>query len=285
MEVIRAKVLGYCMGVRRAVDAAKQALLQNQGTGRKVYTLGPLIHNPLVLDKLAAEGLSVLSEGEVDNIDSRSVVLIRAHGTSPAVMERLRLAGSEVIDATCPRVHLSQQRAREWSAKGYEVIIAGDKNHGEVLSISGFAASPVVVVQDAEEARRLELPEKSILIAQTTFSPAVFAEISTILLKKNPSLVVYNSICSATMERQKALLALQGRVDGILVVGGKNSANTRRLYETAARLCGRVALIEDESQLPVEFCDGKAVKVVGITAGASTPEEVIAAVEKKLIKL
>ena len=284
MEVIRAAVLGYCMGVRRAVDAAAKALAEKRGTGCKVYTLGPLIHNPSVLAKLAAEGLSVLSEQTLDRADSQSVVLIRAHGTSPAVMERLRQAGCEVVDATCPRVHLSQKRAQEWSEKGYEIIIAGDKNHGEVLSISGFAAAPVQVVQNAEEARNLVPAEKSVLIAQTTFSPSVFAEISGILLKKNSSLLVYNSICSATLERQEALQALHGRVDGIVVVGGKNSANTKRLYETAQHLFdserGRAVLIEDETQLPSDFC---ALKAVGITAGASTPEEVIAAVEKRLL--
>ncbi len=282
MKVIRAAVLGYCMGVRRAVDAAEKSLRENEAFEKKIWTLGPLIHNPTVLSNLKDRGLQVLSKETVTSADSSSIVIIRAHGTTPSVMRQLEQASVQIVDATCPRVHLSQKRASEWSSKGYAVIIAGDRNHGEVTSIIGFAEEhsvPTFVVQNFDEACTLSVPEKTVLIAQTTFSPEEFEKITNVLKSKNAGLVVFNSICSATLERQNALKDLAGQVDGILVIGGKNSANTRRLYETAVSIC-RSALIENEMQIPEEFY---AMGVVGITAGASTPDEVIDRVERTLI--
>lgn len=281
MKVIRAAVLGYCMGVRRAVDAAEKSLQENESLHKQIFTLGPLIHNPTVLKNLENRGLRVLSTETVSSAGNSSVVIIRAHGTTPSVMRQLEQASVQIVDATCPRVHLSQKRAAEWSEKGYAVIIAGDRNHGEVTSIIGFAEEHFVqtfVVQDVDEACKLSVPEKSILIAQTTFSPEEFKKITAVLQSKNDKIVVFNSICSATLERQNALKDLAGQVDGILVIGGRNSANTRRLYETAASIC-HAALIENETQIPPEFYD---MEAVGITAGASTPDEVIDKTERSL---
>ena len=329
MEVIRASVMGFCMGVRRAVEKAEQALADSQrgdgqgygeGSKGRVYSLGPLIHNPTVLSDLERRGLEVIPPDATsfaggDNGDKTSggdsganddnsspggdsgpspsslngsSVIIRAHGTTPAMMDALESAGARVIDATCPKVHLSQRRVREWSAKGYGIIIAGDRNHGEVTSIASFAgpapSGGVAVVQDAGEAEALAerggLPDKAVLIAQTTFSPAEFARISQFLKERLPSLVVFDSICSATMERQEALKELAEKVDGIIVIGGTSSANTRRLYESAKNLVPLADLIEDASMIKKEFY---ALKRVGITAGASTPEAVIKEVEETLL--
>ncbi|MBP5156514.1 MAG: 4-hydroxy-3-methylbut-2-enyl diphosphate reductase [Treponema sp.] len=321
MEVIRASVMGFCMGVRRAVEKAEQALADSQrgdgqgygeGSKGRVYSLGPLIHNPTVLSDLERRGLAVIppdatsfaggDSGANDDNSSPggdsgpspsslngSSVIIRAHGTTPAMMDALESAGARVIDATCPKVHLSQRRVREWSAKGYGIIIAGDRNHGEVTSIASFAgpdpSGGVAVVQDAGEAEALAdrggLPDKAVLIAQTTFSPAEFARISQFLKERLPSLVVFDSICSATMERQEALKELAEKVDGIIVIGGTSSANTRRLYESAKSLVPLADLIEDASMIRKEFY---ALKRVGITAGASTPEAVIKEVESSLLE-
>ncbi len=282
MKVIRADVLGFCMGVKRAVDLADKTLLE--AGSKKVYSLGPLIHNPTVLADFEKRGLSVLSDDKMSCVQENSLVLIRAHGTTPEVMVQLESRNCTVVDATCARVHLSQKRAEEWSGKGYQIIIAGDRNHGEVTSIAGFATkcagSSVVIVQNAKEAQEISVAENSVLIAQTTFSPVEFARIKELLMQKNPELVVFNSICFATMERQKALKNLQGRVEGILVIGGKTSANTRRLYETACSVCSKAALIENVSEIPDEFF---CLQNVGITAGASTPEAVIQSVEKALL--
>ena len=294
MEIIRAKVLGYCMGVKRAVDCAERALEENGAGGAAaasaLYTLGPLIHNPSVLQELSGRGLRVLDAAQDDfsSLPPDSVVIVRAHGTTPDVLAALTAARARIVDATCPRVHLSQRRAEEWSGKGFAVIIAGDKNHGEVTSISGFAAKGatasgaegcVCVVQDSAEAEQLAVPEKAVLIAQTTFSPLEFEKIAQVLRQKNPSIILFNSICSATMERQNALRELAGCVDGMLVVGGCSSANTRRLFETAQSLCPAAALIETAAQIPAQFFG---LARVGITAGASTPDSVIVAVEEAL---
>ena len=287
MEVRRAAIMGFCMGVRRAVEKASQALEGEADLGRaglrgKVYSLGPLIHNPTVLSGLEGRGLRVLPPDAASLPDLRGAsVVIRAHGATPRVVEALQEAGARVIDATCPKVHLSQRRAREWSKKGYGIVIAGDRNHGEVTSISSFSQGPVFVVQSAEEAGGLALPPRCVLIAQTTFSPSEFDRISQVLRGRLPGLVVFNSICSATMERQDALVELAEGVDGIIVIGGKSSANTRRLYERAQGLVPLADLIEDASMVREEFFS---LERVGITAGASTPEAVIRAVEDRLLE-
>jgi len=280
MKVIRAKILGYCMGVRRAVEGAEKAL--DDSLGKTVYTLGPLIHNPSVMNALQSRGLKILDADKDEqflSLNEQSVVLIRAHGTTPDVLEKLREMNVCIKDSTCPRVHISQKRAAEWSSKGFTVIIAGDKNHGEVTGIQGFANGRSVVVQTKEEASSLLVPPKSVLIAQTTFSPVEFEAISSIILQKNPDVQVFNSICPATMERQEALLELKGMADAIIVIGGKNSANTRRLYETAISVCPRAALIERAAEIPEDYFS---LQTVAITAGASTPDSIINQVEKAL---
>ena len=295
MQVIRASVMGFCMGVKRAVEKAEQALdgaAPAAGLPGRVFSLGPLIHNPTVLSDFEARGLTILSPDGSGFPDVRGAsVIIRAHGTTPRVMEELEQAGAKVIDATCPKVHLSQKRVREWSGRGYDIVIAGDRNHGEVTSIASFAvAEPqsggrVFVVQDAAEAARLAagggLSDRCVLIAQTTFSPAEFERIRCVLEERAGGIRVFNSICSATMERQEALRALAAQVEGIVVVGGKSSANTRRLYERAKSLVPLADLIEDVSMLRPEFFR---LERVGITAGASTPEAVVKAVEERLLQ-
>lgn len=276
MKVIRARVLGFCMGVRRAVETASESLENNRLTGKKVFTLGPLIHNPLVMDSLEKKGAEVLENSSFCRVNKDSIVIIRAHGTTPGIVSELEDKGALILDATCPRVHLSQKRAAEWAARGFSVIIAGDKNHGEVVSISGYADNHAVVIESAEEASAMDIPKKSVLIAQTTFSPSEFKKISDVLKCRNPSLQIFNSICPATMERQNALKELENKTDGIIVIGGRNSANTRRLYETAASICRNSVLIENSSEIPDDFLG---MNVIGLTAGASTPDSVIDDVE------
>ena len=278
MKVVRASVLGYCMGVKRAVESAEKALSTPRTSG-SVYTLGPLIHNPSVLASLSERGLSVLDVKDIANLTPEDRVIIRAHGTTPQIEACIKKTGASVIDATCPRVHVSQRRASEWSDKGCAIIIAGDKNHGEVTSIGSYAKGQCFVVQTPEEAEKLDLPPKAVLLAQTTFSPDQFSKIASILTKKNPTLTVFDSICTATLERQRALRLLSP-VDGIIVIGGRNSANTRRLYESALTLAPCACLIETEAEIPANFFK---LETVALTAGASTPDSVIDAVEKTLL--
>lgn len=315
MKIIRAKILGYCMGVRRAVELAENALAVNA----KVFSLGPLIHNEAALSDLEKRGLFILKENQIDDVISgvSSVsevppvirVVIRAHGVPPKTEKLLTKRGFELVDATCPLVKRSQKIAAEYAEKGWTVILAGDRNHGEVTGIAGYAGGNFVLVQNADEAKEFvgagktvdakndvgagktvdvknDAPPTSpaaslsaVLLAQTTFSKTEFEKIENILRKKYETFRVMNTICPATKERQNALTELAPLVDGILVIGGKNSANTARLFTSAKKLCARAALIENADDIPDDFFS---LERVGITAGASTPDSVICAVEEKL---
>ncbi len=294
-------MLGRCMGVRRAVDLAlKTAETERQGAGRPVFTLGPLIHNPQAVADLEKHGVR---ETSADNPATRgAVVIIRAHGVPPQLRARIEAAGAEIVDATCPRVIASQRKAEEWAGQGYQVIIAGDPGHGEVAGIKGFAEKgaaaarrpnriPVAVVASAAEAADIELSPPFALLAQTTIKEDEYEAIRrtiTLRAEEIPDAaeaggaqnLYFDTICPATAERLAALRALAKDTDAIVVVGGRNSANTSRLYSTAKILCGNAWLVETAAELPPEVFK---FSRVGITAGASSPdqtvEEVAAALE------
>lgn len=273
MKVILAEVLGYCMGVRRAVDSAYHSLEEN--SGKKVFSLGPLIHNQAALDALGEKGLNVLQESDIEKISADSIVVVRAHGIPPETMGRLEDRKCIVVNATCPRVLASQKNAKRYGEQGYTVILAGDKNHGEVVGIAGFAGDKFILVESRIDAEKIPVfgpDEKAVLLCQTTFSQEEFSQIAEVLSEKINGLKVMNTICSATRERQEALQKICPEVDGVLVVGGKNSANTRRLFQIAEENCSKAALIETYNEIPESFFS---LEKVGITAGASTPDSVI----------
>lgn len=293
MEVIRAKIMGFCSGVRRAVSAAEKALSLNEKKEGTVWTLGPLIHNPMILEKLSERGLKILDEKEA-RVSEKDTVIIRAHGVSPAVMRHLRHSAGNLIDATCPLVMQSQKRASEYARRGYTIFFAGDEGHAEVVGIQGFvreaiekskSKSAFFIVKSAAEFSlifdSLEdfFERKFVLLSQTTFSPVIFEEIRSLFKKKCPSAKVVCSICPATNERQESLKSLCETVDGVLVIGGRASANTNRLFATAKEKCAFAALIENETEIPKSFFS---LKKVGVTAGASTPDDVIDSVENAL---
>ena len=281
MEIIRASVLGFCFGVRRAVELAEKALSENPG--KKVYSLGPLIHNENALSALEEKGLHILEESDIAELEEGSVVIIRAHGVAPSVTDALEKRGCKIIDATCPRVKASQKMVERYSSENDYVVLTGDINHGEVIGIAGYAGENFSQIQDYEEAERFNIKDGDnknvILLSQTTYSPKEFEKIENLFKSKFHNLAVMNTICPATNERQEALLELCGLVDGVLVVGGKNSANTKRLYQTAAANCKLAAHIQSAADIPQEFFN---LKTIGITAGASTPDEIIEDVERKL---
>lgn len=292
MEIVRADILGFCSGVRRAVNAAEEALASGgEGT---VWSLGPLIHNPLVLAGFGARGLRVLGEDGLDGVSPLDTVVVRAHGVRPSLLRALRSRAGRIVDATCPLVMQSQKRASEYARRGYAIVFAGDRGHGEVVGIEGFVDDAAAksgrpkaffVVRDAAElaelfgSGRIPRGREAVLLSQTTFSPAVFEEIRGEFWRRVPGAKVVGSICPATAERQDALVRLCARVDGVLVVGGRESANTNRLYAAAASACGMAALIESAGEIPDAF---RSLARVGLTAGASTPDDVIAAVEDSL---
>ncbi|NLK46151.1 MAG: 4-hydroxy-3-methylbut-2-enyl diphosphate reductase [Treponema sp.] len=283
MKIERAEVLGYCMGVRRAVEIAEKACKENPD--KKIFTLGPLIHNNSALEIFKKKGINILKEdaGDLKNDFNNSVVIVRAHGVMPIVIDNLKTKGVSVMDATCPRVLSSQKRAADYAKKGYTVFLAGDKNHGEIVGISGHARSygaECIVIEHKDDALAVQnVPEKSVLLSQTTISKSEYDVIADVLKAKNSNIVILNTICPATNERQKALVKLCKNVDGVLIIGGKNSANTKRLLRTAQELCNHAFLIETAKEIPKLFFS---LKRVGLTAGASTPDFVIDEVEAAL---
>ena len=281
MKIIRAKVLGFCFGVRRAVDLAEQALVDAKGP---VYSLGPLIHNEAALADLQARGLCTVEESQINTIPDGSTVIIRAHGVAPGVTAALEEKGCRIIDATCPRVKASQKMVERYTSGNDYVIITGDKNHGEMIGIAGFAGPNFIQIQNEEEALALDIPDSDkinvILMSQTTYSIKEFQKIQEILKAKFRNITVMNTICPATSERQEALQKLCSQVEGVLVIGGKTSANTRRLYQTAAENCKLAAHIQSATDIPQEFFQ---LQTIGITAGASTPDDIIVDVENLLM--
>lgn len=279
MKVFLADVLGYCMGVRRAMDCANKALCDN--SDKRVYSLGPLIHNRIALEGLQNKGMTVLDEENIDSINEESIIVIRAHGVAPSVSNKLISKNLNVVNATCPKVTASQRNAEKYAKQGYLVLLVGDKNHGEVTSIAGYAGTSFKLIENIQEAKSLKIDynQKAVLLCQTTYNAEDFLSIAEEISKKVSDLKILNTICSATKERQEALKKLCPDVDGVIVVGGKNSANTKRLYQIAQENCKRAALIETWQEIPEDFYN---LEKVGITAGASTPDEVIMEVKDKL---
>ena len=293
MRVIRARILGFCTGVRRTVETARrESGPQRDG---QVYTLGPLIHNPVVLGSLEDRGVRVLKEGEIPPASEKSTIIIRNHGVPPRAEAELAGFGVRVIDGTCPHVKASQKKARSFAERGYRVFLAGEENHGEIAGIRGYveAASPsrdgfpsCYVVSSPEEAERAgdelsrrEPSAKTVLISQTTISPGEYKAIGERIRRFFPALEIVNTICGATTERQDALRELCGQVDAVIIAGGKESSNTRRLLSLAGDLGKPAWLVETPEDLPPEV---KAYETVGLSAGASTPDSLIDEIEKTL---
>jgi 4-hydroxy-3-methylbut-2-enyl diphosphate reductase len=288
-------VLGFCAGVRRAVDIA----LREAAACQKVYTAGPLIHNPVVLETLKTRGVEVLEEdADAQNADEQdAVVVIRAHGVTPQAEARLKERGFRIADASCPKVKKSQTLAKELSQAGVRVFLAGEKRHAEIIGIQGYAPDSIVVenVRDALENARLlfagEPLAETAVIAQTTLAAEDYAAICDALQTVFPHITLYNTICSATKERQNALKTLCEKADAIIIAGGRNSANTRRLSAVAEAACSAgsgaspgkpVALVEKAREIPEAFLRGT-YATVGVSAGASTPDEVVDAIERMLL--
>ena len=265
MKVIRADKCGFCFGVRRAMELAVEQCRGSQ----KVYSLGPLIHNPQVIEKLHRQGLEVIDSA--DSIRSGTVV-IRSHGVSSAVIESLRARGISVVDATCPLVKRAQERARVLAREGYTVVIVGEEDHPEVQAILADVPGAVVVEDNVPES--LRSARRVGVIAQTTQAPATYRGIVSSMLQFDfDELRVFNTICSATVDRQQAALDLAGRVDVMFVLGGRNSANTERLAQLCASTGVPTFHLETVAELQPEMTVAK--RIAGVTAGASTPDWII----------
>lgn len=270
----RAEVLGFCMGVRSAMKKVERAA-EKAGEDEFVATYGPLIHNRQAIEKLTESGVGqVNSPEEISN----GTVVIRAHGVPHEIYERLKERGVKVINGTCPRVLRSMKVVDDYCRRGCHVILVGDPNHGEVEAIASYS-DDITVVENVAKAEGIEVPENTMVIAQTTVSQAEYDAVCEVLLRKNPNITIVQSICPATQERQSALGRLAAEVEAIVVIGGKNSSNTKRLYNLAERSGKPAWHIENAEEIPDELATYTSI---GVTAGASTPDWVIEEVEKKL---
>lgn len=291
MQILKSKVMGYCMGVKKAINTANTALLQYKD--KKVFTLGPLIHNSTALKTLEKQGLCVLEQKDICKLDKNCVVIIRAHGVSPFVMQDIKKTGAKIIDATCPRVMLSQKKAFDYAKQGYNIFIAGDKNHAEVQGIEGFAKQGFLqsniagglccVVSNQKEALSTKKTDnKAIVLCQTTIGEQEYQKIVFALQQRLNNLTVLKTICPATEQRQQALKELKSKAQGILVIGSKDSSNTKRLFLIAKSLFKKAHLIQNQTQIPPEYFN---LDTVAITAGASTLDIQIQDVIKALQKV
>jgi len=271
MEVILAEHLGFCYGVKRAIEIARE----NVSTEGTSSTLGPIIHNPQMVERLKNEGVgTVNSLSEMDD----GLVIIRSHGVGPHVYEEAESRGLELVDATCPHVKKAQLSAKLLSDEGYTVIIVGEKNHPEVKSIFEWTGADAHIIETEAEAEALPTVGRLGVVCQTTFSSDRFRSIASLLLEKSRDIKILRTICTATDMRQSAALDLAEQVDMMIVVGGKNSANTSRLAQLCASKCTTYH-IETADELRDEWF--KNVNKIGITAGASTPDWIIKEVYKQ----
>ena len=274
MKIIIAKTAGFCMGVRRAVEMVLDAPQKHEGP---INTYGPLIHNPQVLKLLEEKGIKAISD--IPEKGS-GTILIRAHGVPPEDKKRLKNTGFKVIDATCPRVIKVQTIIRKHAKQGYASIIIGDKDHPEVAGLMGYAGENGFVVDSLEELDALPQLEHAIIVAQTTQNWLFFDDVKKWAAQKYPHYKIFNTICDSTSRRQSEVRRLADDVDAIIVVGGHNSGNTKRLAETARQTGKPTYHIETESELDLDAL--VPAKYIGVTAGASTPNWIIKRIYRTL---
>ncbi|HHT9124362.1 MAG TPA: 4-hydroxy-3-methylbut-2-enyl diphosphate reductase [Candidatus Brocadiia bacterium] len=276
MRVIVAKTAGFCMGVKKAMDIVLDAA-HDKNTNGTVYTDGPLIHNPQVLDLLRQKGIGVAQ----DSSDlSRSTVVIRAHGITPARRMQIEQQGAKICDATCPHVKRVQRIISKYARQGYSTVIVGDKGHAEVIGLLGYAEGRGYVVEVPDDVDKLPAMQKVCVVAQTTQESRMFEKTTEKLKKRYGSCEIFGTVCSSTSERQEEVINLSKSVDAMIVVGGRGSANTNRLVKISEAEGKPTFHIETENELnPKMF---REFEVIGVTAGASTPNWLITRVVEKL---
>ena len=274
MEIRLAKSAGFCFGVKRAVEQ----VYTQADSGKKIYTYGPIIHNEEVVKDLEKKGVHVIDETNLDEV-SEGTVIIRSHGVEKAVCDRIQERGLECVDATCPFVKRIHKVVEKESAAGKQIVIIGSATHPEVMGIMGWSSTPVVVIETEEEAENFvsENDREICVVSQTTFNYIKFHKIVEKLTKKGYNVSVVNTICNATEERQTEAREIAREADVMIVIGGKHSSNSRKLYEICAKECVHTYFIQTLADLKLEL--PKSVGLVGITAGASTPNNIIEEVQ------
>ena len=277
MQVKIARTAGFCWGVRRTVDKVMEVADQKRGL---VVTLGPIIHNPQAVARFREKGVGTVNE--VGEVGDGTTVVVRTHGAVREELEAAEQRRLEVVDGTCPYVKYPQAMAKELSEEGYHVVIVGDANHAEIKGVVSYANGPCTVVKPGEPIPEIQ-GKKVAVIAQTTCIGADFARVVAALVLRHKEVRAVNTICNDTEERQDDARALAREVDAVVVVGGKNSANTRHLAEICREIQPRTWHVETEAELePGWFADCRAV---GLSAGASTPDWIVQGVADWLRRL
>jgi len=277
LEIIGVDEAGFCFGVRRALQLARDA------TGRhaEVACLGPLIHNRQVVEDLERRGMKVVED--LSEVAPGSAALIRAHGAGPEVYEQARTLGIELIDATCPFVRRVQEAATSFAEDDYQVLVLGERDHPEARAIVAHAGERATIIEDAAELASLKLDLRVAVVCQTTQRIAKLQELVAALLPEVRELRIANTICDATSKRQQASVRVAKQADLMIVVGGRHSANTNRLAQICREAGALTEHIETANELRSEWLEG--VRTVGITAGASTPPEAVEAVRSRLLAM
>jgi (E)-4-hydroxy-3-methyl-but-2-enyl pyrophosphate reductase (IPP and DMAPP forming) len=268
MKVLLADEYGFCFGVERAVEMVEEAI----ANGAAVRTLGPLIHNPQEMQRLAHEGVTTIQEPV--QIQRGETAVIRAHGVTPEVQKELEEKATKVVDATCPFVTRVQKLAARAAAQDRHVIVVGSPDHPEMIGVKGYAPNHAFVIQDETEVAGLPELRRPLVVSQTTIKAKTFFDTAEAIKSKTKDKVeIVNTICSATRDRQEAARALAGMVDAFYIIGGRASSNSVKLLAVCKEQCAKSFLIETEEE--IEDNDLIGVDTVGVTAGASTPDWLI----------
>jgi len=283
MEIKIAEYSGYCFGVKKALKLTEETIKKYSSDNRKIFTLGSIINNPGVTKKLAKKGIITVEKAE--EIEKNSIFIIRSHGMPPDLVNKIReLKEVEIIDATCPFVKKTQTSANKLAKKGCFVVIIGNKNHPEVLGIKGYVPDKrYMVVEDEKDIENLAYKKKIGVVIQTTQTKEKVSLIVNKLLEKTRELIIYNTICDTTRKRQDSTKKLANNVDVMIIVGGRNSANTTHLAEISRKINSSTYHIESYREIRSEWFKNK--RRVGISGGASTPVKDIMKVKETIEKL
>ena len=275
MNVTVAKSAGFCFGVKRAIDTVYQEIEK----GEKVFTLGPIIHNEQVVQELEEKGVQVINSIEELADIKDGTVVIRSHGVSEQVIRQLEKYDIKIVDATCPFVSKIHRIVQEKYREGFQIVIIGNRTHPEVEGINGWCENSAIVLETVSEAERFRPdPQKKLcIVSQTTFNYKKFKDMVDIFEKKSYDILVMNTICNATEERQTEAGTIARQSDAMLVIGGKHSSNTQKLYEICSKECPNTYFIQTLDDLNLELF--QSFRSVGITAGASTPNNIIKEVQ------
>ena len=279
MEIILAKNSGFCYGVKRAIEIALSEADKNKNHNKKIYTYGPIIHNDIVINDLKSNGIEDFTKISDSDITKDCKVIIRSHGVGPLVYKELEDKNVEIIDATCPFVTKIHELAHEYSKDKCTIIIFGDKNHSEVKGIVGWARDNCHVVASIEDLENLNLKKDSkyVIFSQTTFDVSTFKVLVEFFTKNGYNFKVFDTICPSTKLRQDEVCDISKKVSIMLIIGSKNSSNTKKLFNIASANCSKTYLIENLSDLEkINFLDvDSKTSKIGIGAGASAPEKII----------